>query len=271
MKCSEFKEQVGAYALGSLSRLESARMDQHLAEQSEHEGCRDELERARVAVAKLAFTLAPVAPGEHVWERIVRRLAARVEEGKTRRGRWREPLAWAIAAAALVALAIVNDERGKTAERAQRAEDRLTMAESGLAERDRCRQELDRMKNGSALQRDAVALLERPGTRVVTLKGIGGRAFQASAVVNLADRRAIVVSSSAPVVADKDLELWVIRGKDAPVPAGFLHRVDGGVAFGEIDREALKNGAPDAIAISLEPLGGRPTPTEVVMAGALGG
>lgn len=270
MKCSEFKEQVGAYALGSLSRLESARLEQHLAEQSEHEGCPEELERARVTVAKLAYALAPVVPGDHVWTRLVRRLTA-VAAAPARRAHWREPLAWAIAAAAIVALAIVNDQRGKTVDRAQRAEERLTLAESGLAERDRCLRELDQMKSGTALQRDAMALLDRAGTRVVTLKGLAGREYRASAVVNFADRRAIVVSSSAPDIADKDLELWVLRGKDPPVPAGFLRRAEGGVAFGEIDREVLKAGAPDALAISLEPLGGRPTPTEVVMAGALGG
>lgn len=270
MKCSEFKEQLGAYALGSLSRVESARLEQHLAEESEHEGCSEELERARVTVAKLAYALAPVTPGEHVWARIVRRLTA-VAAAPSRPANWREPLAWAVAAAAIVALAVVNDQRGKTAERAHRAEERLTLAASGLADRDRCLRELDQMKSGTALQRDAVALLDRPGSRVVTLKGLAGRGYQASAVINLADQRAIVVSASAPDIADKDLELWVIRGKDPPVPAGFLRRAEGGTALGEIDREVLKAGAPDALAISLEPRGGRPTPTEVVMAGALGG
>ena len=60
MKCAEFKEQVGAYALGALSPLQSAEMEQHIAESLDspigdfprsHEGCREELDRARLTVA----------------------------------------------------------------------------------------------------------------------------------------------------------------------------------------------------------------------------
>lgn len=270
MRCAEFKEQVGAYALGALSPLQGAEMEQHLAESLDHEGCRDELDRARLTVAKLSHSLDPVEPGERVWPRIEQRIG-RHSGRAARASYWRETAAWAIAAAAIVALVMVIEERGKLGERLGKSENLLAMAQGGLAERDRCIKELEQLKSGTSLEREAVALLELPATKVIALKPVGGGAYQASAIVNLEQRRAIIVSTAMPASADKDLEMWVIRGKAAPEPAGFLQHFANGVVFGEVDREVLKGGAPDALAVSLEPLGGRPIPTEVLMAGALGG
>ena len=298
MRCAEFKEQVGAYALGALSPLQNAEMEQHIAGslespvgdfpgaspvgdfpgsspvgdfQGAHEGCSEELDRARRTVAKLAYSLAPVTPGEHLWPRIEQRIRPPSGRAAARASRWRERAAWAIAAAAIFALAMVNEERGKLGERLGKSESLMASAQAGLAERDGCLQELEQLKSGTSLERDAVALLELPATRIVALKPVDGRAYHASAIVNLEQRRAIILSTAMPAPADKDLELWVIRGKAAPEPAGFLRHFANGVTLGEVDRQVLQRGSPDALAVSLEPRGGRPTPTEVLLAGALGG
>jgi anti-sigma-K factor RskA len=271
VRCEDYKEQVGAYALGALTPLQSAEMEQHLAESLDHEGCRDELDRARLTVAKLAYSLAPVAPGERVWSQIEQHIRHRSGRASARASSWREAAAWAIAALAIVALVLVNGERSKLGERLGNSESLLASAQAGLAERDRCIKELEQLKSGTSLERDAVALLELPATKVIALKPVGGRVYQASAIVNLEQGRAIIVSTAMPASAEEDLELWVIRGKAAPEPAGFLRHFANGVVLGEVDRQVLQRGAPDALAVSLEPLGGRPTPTEVLLAGVLGG
>src|SRR6185436_4686637 len=90
VRCAEFKEQLGAYALGALSPLQSAEMEQHLAQALDHEGCRDELDRARLTVAKLSYSLDPIAPGEHVWPRIEQRIGRHSGHAAARKSYWRE-------------------------------------------------------------------------------------------------------------------------------------------------------------------------------------
>jgi anti-sigma-K factor RskA len=270
MNCSDFKEQVGAYALGALSPDETAAMKAHLAEREAHEGCAEALARARRAAAALASSLEPVQPSTEVWSGIEARLGT--QHAPVRRGaRWREALVWAIAASLALALYFVDRDRRIQAERAEREELLLADARAGLTERDRCLKELESMKQGSTLKRDAIALLEKPSTRVVALAPVAGKTHRASAIVNLAERRAIVLASSMPAASDKDFELWVIRGKEPPSAAGFLRHAGDGVEVGEIDPALLEGAEPDAFAVSVEPLGGRPAPTEVLMVGPLHG
>jgi anti-sigma-K factor RskA len=274
MNCSDFKEQVGAYALGALSPEETAAMDAHLAERRAHDGCEEGLSRALRTVGALSSALEPIRPSD----RVLRGIESRLDAAPAARRSRSRPLAiaaLALAAGFAVAFFLANDERTRQIARADRAErvlaetnGRLAEARAGLAERDRCMKELEGMKQGTTLKREAIALLEKPGTRVVALAPVAGKTSTASVIVNLSERRAIVVSSSMARVADKDFELWVIHEKQAPVPAGFMHAAGGGIDVGEID-SALLGSETDTFAISLEPLGGRPTPTEVLAAGSL--
>jgi anti-sigma-K factor RskA len=274
MNCSDFKEQVGAYALGALSAEESAEMEAHLSETGGHEGCDEELARAVRTASSLSSSLEPMRPRDQVWRAIESRLGA-APPAPRRAPRVRELAAWALAAGFAAAFFVARDQRTQQAVRADRTEQvlaetkgRLAEAKAGLAERDRCLKELESMKEGTILKREAIALLEKPTTRVVALTPVAGKTYSASAIVNLAERRAIVVSSSMPHVADKDFELWVIHQQAAPLPAGFMHAAGGGIEVGEIDPRLL--GADnDTFAVSLEPLGGGTVPTEVLVAGSL--
>jgi anti-sigma-K factor RskA len=274
MNCSDFKEQVGAFALGALSTDETAAMEAHLAENRAHDGCEKELARALRTTAALSSSLEPVRPSDRVWQKIASRLEP--SPAALPRKRWDLVGALALAAGFAAAFFFTDDARKRESARADRSEQQLaetkgalTQAQAGLAERERCLKELEGMKEGATLKREAIALLEKPSTKVVALAPQPGKTFRASAIVNLAERRAIVVSSSMPHIADKDFELWVIQGGKA-VPAGFLHAAGGGVEVGEID-SALLDVAPSAFAVSLEPLGGAPTPTDVLMIGPFQG
>ncbi len=239
MTCEEFQELAGAYALGALDPDEREACEAHLAERT-HRGCEVALGRALATVGALGTALPPVLPSEGLWRAIEARLGAAgppAEERPSPRRRvaW---VGWASAAAAALFLVLWLGERRE----AQR---------------------------GREAQQEVAALLDLPGSRVITLEPVPGRAGRAAAVVNLAARRAVIVSTSLPPAAGKTYQLWVIRGTGAPSPAGFLHPA-GGLLLGQID-PALLAAPPDALAVSLEPPGGSPAPTDVQLVGKLAG
>src|SRR5215831_3972937 len=101
MNCSDFKDQVGAYALGALSEDEAAAMKAHLAEARAHEGCEAALARALRTAGVLSSALEPVRPRDAVWQSIESRIGASRAPRRTA-ARAREFAAWALAAAFLV-------------------------------------------------------------------------------------------------------------------------------------------------------------------------
>jgi len=269
MNCAEFLEQVGAWALGALEPDERAAMEQHLATAGAHQGCREAAERARATAARLPDALPPVRPGENVWRGIEAQLGAAGGAARPPRGRgvWvaAAVLGWVAAAAALVALWIVYGQRADEEERAGRLEVALAAAGGAGDERDACKRALETLRDASALERDAVALLERPTTMVMAMKPeVGKEAYRASVVASLEDKRAIVVATALPAAPGHDYQLWIMRG-DKAVAAGMLHRMETGMAVGEIDRDLLAGGMPEWFAVSLETAGGVAAPTNVLL------
>jgi anti-sigma-K factor RskA len=250
--CAEAAALAGAHALGALEPDERAALEAHLAGPGPHDGCREAVDRARATAAELASALPEVKPDPAVWVAI----AARTGAAPARRVRV-GPLGWAAVAAAAAALVLLQlDRRELGRER---------------AEVERVRTELRAVAAGAELQREALALLDRPGARVVPLEPQPGQAGRAVAVVNAAEGRAFVISSSLPPQPGKTYQLWVIRGAEAPRPAGFLTQGAGLEAAGEVERSLLVGTPPDAIAVSLEPAGGSPSPTQVVLVGRVAG
>jgi anti-sigma-K factor RskA len=254
--CDEVVALAGARALEALEPDERAAIDAHLAGPGPHQGCREAVDRARDTAAELASALPEVRPDPAVWAAIAARAGATSGAAPARRPRI-GPVGWAAAVAAAAALAVVwVDRRELRRER---------------ADAERARAELRALAGAAELQREALALLDRPGSRVVPLEPQPGQVGRAVAVVSEAAGRAVVVSSSLPPRPGKTYQLWVIRGTGAPQPAGFLAPATGGTAAGEIDRRLLAGAPPDALAVSLEPEGGSPSPTEVVLVGRVSG
>ncbi|HEV8325447.1 MAG TPA: anti-sigma factor, partial [Myxococcota bacterium] len=184
------------------------------------------------------------------------------------------------AAAAAAALVWVWQGRAELEDAADEAERHLTSLRGADTARADCVRALDALRDDVALHRDAVALLAEPTTRVVAFAPQPGKAsYRASAIVGAGEHgRAIVLASAVARASGKAYQLWVIRGKAPPVPAGFLRVLDGGghgggtgMAIGEIDPAVLGAGPADAFAVSLEPDGGSESPTEVLLVGALKG
>ena len=96
----------------------------------------------------------------------------------------------------------------------------------------------DQLSKPQALQR--VPVTGAPGSLVVSTNGSA----------------ALVLYRIDAAPAGKTYEAWVIRGKQAPVPAGLFS--GGGATFVPI-RGKVKSGS--AVAVTVEPAGGSPQPT----------
>ena len=268
MTCAEFKELAAALALEALDPDERAAARAHLAEPIRHEGCVEALARAEAAARSLSGAVIDTPPPHEVWGRIEARLSAR-----GRRRPWLAAAGWAVAAAACVAalllagrVARLRNELDKTRGIAARAGSSEDLARQ-------CAAQLEAARKTSAVAREAVALLEQPGTRVVPFAPQGAFAGAAFAVIAPDRRRAILLSTALSPTAARDYQLWVIPpgAGAAPVPAGLVQSAEG-VALGDFEAGALARGAV-ALAVSAEPKGGSPTgaPTQVVLVASLSG
>jgi anti-sigma-K factor RskA len=284
MTCAEFQDQVAAFALGAVEANERVELDAHLATGGPHSGCEEALDKALATAAALSGALPPTQPDERVWQAIEARLSGADRERSERRLSPRELVGWALAVAAAVGMVFLGAalvDRNRVVDEASHA---LAQTRADLAQ---ARSALDQARSQQAqekqqlmaqiqqlrqeqdpLSAEAMALLDRPAARLVPFKAVKAGCV-ANAIVSPEDHRAIVISNRLPAHAGKDLELWVIRGKGAPIPAGLMKVSPKGIAMGEIPRELLSAGMPDAFAVSLEALGGAPKPTVVLLVGEL--
>ena len=263
MTCAEFKDLAAVFALGALDPAERAAAEAHLAEAT-HEGCFEALRQASAGFEALARTLPAPRPDAGIWRVIEARVAPRSGLGPRETFRdYARLLAWAAAVAAVFLLLA-----GGARERRLHAE----AVASVEREKQQCLGELSSLRGEAEAQRSAIVLLQSPSTQVISFAAQPtGGGLGARALIDVAARKGMVLSSALLPRAGKDFELWIIRGKEAPVPAGLLRAGKSGTVLASIDPRLLAGGA-DALAVSVEPTGGSPTglPTgDVVLVGAL--
>jgi anti-sigma-K factor RskA len=181
-------------------------------------------------------------------------------------------MAWGTAAAALLAgFWTMHSKRtaleaqahliSSFSESAQQLSQRLESSESARKE---CVAALQQLESDRVRVPLALSLLEDPATKVAPMVRTGAPDLRATALFNAEQKRALMISSSMRPVAGKDYELWIVAS-GPPQPAGFVRFDASGVAVGEFDAALLQGKPPAALAVSLEPAGGRPSPTEVVL------
>jgi anti-sigma-K factor RskA len=112
----------------------------------------------------------------------------------------------------------------------------------------------------------AIALMSAPDTTEISLAGQGdfstanGKAYidpQSSRVV-------LVVQHLQPLTPEKTYQAWIIT-ESGPKSAGTFRVSDAGMWLGWLDAPYSPGGA---IGVSLEPAGGSPQPTKVVLVGS---
>jgi hypothetical protein len=259
--CAEFKELVEAYALGALEPQERAACERHLL-QAAHEGCLEALRRASGAAAALGEALPPVSPAPSTWPAIAARIDATATAAPRRRA---SALPWIVAAAALLLLAWTLRDRMQLHDEMRAAQDRV---QSQSSERAQCVADLERLRTDARLQQEALALLGQPGTRVVALAPTAATtAARASAnvIVRAGDARAFLVGHNLAAPSGRDYELWMIRG-EKKIPAGLLRGDATGALVTALDPALLREGLPDAMAVTLESAGGHDQPQGPIVA-----
>ncbi|MHB1843616.1 MAG: anti-sigma factor domain-containing protein [Deltaproteobacteria bacterium] len=257
MTCAEFKAELSALALSALEPDERAECERHLAGPGPHEGCREAFALAERTLSMLASSLPPVAPRPLVWDAIEEAIAPPARPEPIR---WLPWLGW-LSAAAMAAMLLWGQGLllHARAERDQVAV-ALAAAQGTTTALRQCEHELEQARGDLGAREAALALLAAPETELVPLGAQGGAPYRASALYNPAQRRAVVLASALSPQPGKDYELWVIRG-GAKLPAGLFHPGAGGSALIAIDSKLLAQGAPDALAVTVEPTGGAPSPT----------
>lgn len=294
MNCADFVELSGLYALDALSPAEQADAAAHL-EDAHHDGCFEALRRAAAGTEVLARSLVPVKPGDALFRQIEARLGVTAPAGakvQALRPRRRELAAWGFAAAAALLLLVnvlarrsdqarsgaaqaelsakasaADKQARRAAEEAQKTAQQLKQADDA---RSACSRELASLRGEHEAQETALALLRSPSAQVISLKPPPGQGpLAARALVDLAQKKGMLLASALQAPAGKDYELWIIRGK-LKLPAGLLRARSGGVVLASIDPQLFADGRPDSIAITLEPAGGMPQPSgPIVLVGAL--
>src|SRR5207247_3921289 len=114
-------------------------------------------------------------------------------------------------------------------------------------EKSLCRDELAKLHGESDAQRAALVLLQSPTAQLVSLAPPPGEAVRsARALVDLAQKKGMLVSASLSPQPGKDYELWIIRGQ-LKLPAGILQPGPSGPVRESSDPQPLP-AAPDASA-----------------------
>jgi anti-sigma-K factor RskA len=251
--CAELQELVMQYALGVLDDDDRAACEAHLR-QATHEGCLEALRKASAAVALIPSSLEPVAPAVGTWTAIEGAIgevthAAIDGQGDTtpvraRPSRRRVAQAgWLVAAAAIVAVVILLRDRQQLA--ASAADEQIRRAQ--------CITELELQRGDARLRQDAIAMLQRPGTRLVALAPQGDTP-PANLIYRTDEIRVFVVGSGLRAPRGKALQLWAVRGEQQ-IPQGLLSGdSSGAVHTGEI--AAIREGKLDAFGVTVEPAGG---------------
>lgn len=295
MSCKELHELAAAYALGALDEADRAAVEAHLARSGPHDGCHEEVERARRVVAGLAVTVDGVEVPAPLWSRVASglsdaqgaapadvdganappppalpRLGRTVPPTTPREARIREGVAWTLAAAAAVALWFQHAKEERTAlEQADAlanvAGERAT-AQKAVTD---CQLTLDGLRKERAAAPDVASFLMPGAPKALALGALPGKSVEPRAFVS-ADKKQVLVMVETPPPEGREYQLWLIRGKEAPVPAPLLRATSQGRIFGLASLDTPRATPFDALGLSIEPRGGSVTPTEVVAVAKLG-
>ena len=121
-------------------------------------------------------------------------------------------------------------------------------------------------------QSEILRLIGGPRVRTAVLAPQGGGGAAGRVLVDaMSGDAAVVLTGLAPVPEGKSYELWAIRGKQAPEPAGLVPvNAQRSAAMSVPGLEAPNE--ITAFAVSIEPHGGSPSPTgPIVLVGAVAG
>jgi anti-sigma-K factor RskA len=230
MTHAEMDDLYELFVLGALEPEAAAEIRQHLDDRCEY--CLSHVQEALLVSAGLSALADPQQPPRELRERIL----ASVKREKPKRS-WHLAIgALGVACAALLALALWSQSR------VQSYQQRVTDLEG---QRDQLRA--------------AVEILSQSQTRTVQF-GLADNKPHGRVFVN-PQRGLVFVGSQLPELAnDRTFELWLVPAQGAPQPVTVFRPNTTG-NFVAVRNTPVDTARMQAVAVSVEPLGGSPAPT----------
>ncbi len=229
-------DQAAAYAVDALDAVERAAFETHLADCTT---CRAALRSYREAVDALALAAPDAAPPAALRDRVL------AEAGRVRPLRRRWPAApWLLAAAALVVA--------------------LGVTIAGARDRGRWRAMLVAARAELAVRDSTLAALLSPDVHVVSLAVTGG-APRVRVFWNHERQAFVVTAFDLPAAGPgRTYQLWALARDRAPVSMGVFNTDGSGRATLVLPADAAVQalGTVEGCALTEEPAGGSPGPTE---------
>ncbi|HET9369868.1 MAG TPA: anti-sigma factor [Vicinamibacterales bacterium] len=260
-----FAETLPAYAAGALDARERAAFEAHL---STCEICRAELAELSRVTAALALSVEPEAPPPALRSATLLKATsqpqARSNGARLATARRSSPLAWLLAAAALVAAVAASFLAHSLRLELQTVRD---LASAAVSRAEALRAELLELRRDQVMLVRIREVMSAGDAHWVTLRGTGA-ATGAVGTALWSPTRGLVFSGTGlpPLDAARVYQLWVVPPSGAPQSAGLLNvNADGRAAH----VTALPNVSTAAlVAITIEPQGGSASPTmPIVMSG----
>lgn len=267
MTHEEIQADLSSFALGAFDAAERREIEQHLA--AGCAACQRELATWQEVIGVMALAGQGAQPPD-LKPLLLQRLRPSGRARVIPLPRWSlVPLA--AAAAALVVLGVAREAGMREQLEQQRqqmsslrheldtAQGSLQRLTEQLAAKEH---DVASLRAALAAAQESLAIVQAPGLQLVRLKETPqARPAEAHALISADTRRALFYAFDLPsVAADKTYELWWITEKEGPVNAGvFLPDQQG---LGRLEA-ALPTavGAIQAVAVTIEPVGGVPKPT----------
>jgi anti-sigma-K factor RskA len=249
---AQFAEDLALYAMGTLDDQDSRELEAHLGTCGE---CRRELEALHGDLALLALSATGPQPPQRSRERLQ---AAISEEQRQTSEPERAPVLprlyprWLTLAPAAIAVVLAATSLGLLLE-----VQRLKEANAKIIV------ELKKEKDGSALAKEIVAMLNDPHAQRMTLVSAAARPQPQLKTVYVKDKGHVLLLASNldPIPDDKVYELWLLpAGGGAPMPSGTF-RIDNkgnSLMLHALETEGIEAAG---FAVTVENVGGSKTPT----------
>jgi len=230
MTHAEMDELYELYVLAALEPEAASDIDQHVTEQCAY--CLQRLRDAMVATTALSSLADEEKPPARLRERIIGSLRPRKQSS---------PWWYALGALAAACLALV------------------IYSLSAASGRQGLRDQVAELQHERNELRAALAVLSEPQTRAVQF-GIAENGPHGRVFLNRSGGVVFVGSQLPEVASDRTFELWVIPARGAPRPAGVFRGNTAG-NFVDVAPRHVNTSDAQAVAVSIEPLGGSPAPT----------
>jgi len=250
---TEFADAIAAYALNALDAPEARALETHLATCAE---CRAELAELRRAVNGIGLSSIAEEPPARVRAAVMNNARGHQSTGGTRapanpRTGNAAIVPWMLAAASIALVAA-------TGFYAMMQRQQTATALAGKAAADARVSSLQRQINGLS---ERLAVLSAPDAVQIKLAGQPDAPGATASVVMSPTKGMVLTALNLPQLAvGKIYQLWVVT-KSGPVSIGTFEVAADGSVTGTMPITAAAKLDPVAVAVTIEPAGGVPSPT----------